>query len=74
MVRPNEARDALAWPIRAGESEDEQLLLLWATASRSLRMAVDWRQAELKSEFCVGLRQWLSCCMNSLHSTYHGCV
>ena len=48
MIRENEVREALIWPSRAGDGDDAS-----AKASRSLRIAVDCRRAELKRTFCV---------------------
>ena len=48
MVRENEVREALICPSRAGDGDDAS-----TKASRSLRIAVDCRRAELKRTFCV---------------------
>lgn len=50
MVREKELRLAEIWPWSAGEGLDES-----AKRSRSLRMLVDSRRAELKSAFCMGV-------------------
>lgn len=44
MVREKDVREALSWPWSAGDEVGG----VEEKASRSLRMAFDWRRAELK--------------------------
>ena len=50
-MREKEVREAERGPVRAADEEEEEEELEVEREVRSLRMALDWRRAELKRVF-----------------------